>query len=90
MNRTRRGPSTVTSLTSANCTRIDGRPCSINVWNVQATSSAVTGVPSENFASGRKLNATQLLSSGTSIVSHKWQYPVSISSAEEVSNVSHT
>ena len=44
----------------------DGRPCR-GSRKTRPTSSAVTGDPSENFASGRSVNSTHERSSGTSI-----------------------
>ena len=48
-----------------------GSPCSANVSIDQITSSTVTGLPSENLASGRRVNSTQSRPSPTEIDSAK-------------------
>ncbi len=51
---------------------MEGRPFSISVLNVQATSCAVTGVPSEKRASGRISKAIHMRSAGISMVWARW------------------
>ena len=58
--------------------------------NVQATSCAVTGVPSLNRASGRSTKATERWSAATSTDSARWQYPVDASSASGASRESNS
>ena len=73
-----------TSAFSMNClvtARKDSSPCSMNRSWVKTTSSAVMGLPSENFASGRRVKIAQARSAGYSTVEQIRQYSAPISSA---------
>jgi hypothetical protein len=62
-----RSPVFSTDATASQLLRKAGCPWVPTVSSDQITSSTVTGVPSENRASGRRVNSTQLRSAGVSM-----------------------
>ncbi len=67
-----------------------GRPLAFSVSKVQITSSTVIGVPSCHLACGRSVKATEVRSSGHSIVSAIRPYIEKASSGECQHSVSHS
>ena len=67
VKRTDRSPVCSMLATFCQAFRYLGRPFSASVSIDQITSSTVTGLPSENLASGRSVNSTQSRSGPVSI-----------------------